>query len=147
MLYFFLPLIATLEFSLRARPAGGAYANTFKDARFFGSLFYSFVIGLVTIVVSTLLIVPTYNESGNLPELVERFFSYVDNVHLLVVGDGPYRRTLEVQAAKSRTLCAGPSGARRNAGFRSSRGTWNVGGTNGLMRPHPTRRRAAVPRR
>jgi putative spermidine/putrescine transport system permease protein len=59
MFYFFMPLIATLEFSLRARPAGGAYLNTFKDARFFGSLFYSFVIGLITIVVSTLLIVPT----------------------------------------------------------------------------------------
>ena len=59
MFYFFMPLIATLEFSLRARPAGGAYANTFKDARFFGSLFYSFVIGLITIVVSTALIVPT----------------------------------------------------------------------------------------
>ena len=59
MFYFFMPLIATLEFSLRARPAGGAYANTFKDAQFFGSLFYSFVVGLITIVVSTLLIVPT----------------------------------------------------------------------------------------
>jgi putative spermidine/putrescine transport system permease protein len=59
MFYFFMPLVATLEFSLRARPAGGAYTNTFKDARFFGSLFYSFVIGLITIVVSTLLIVPT----------------------------------------------------------------------------------------
>ena len=59
MFYFFMPLIATLEFSLRARPPGGAYLNTFKDARFFGSLFYSFVIGLITIVVSTLLIVPT----------------------------------------------------------------------------------------
>jgi putative spermidine/putrescine transport system permease protein len=59
MLYFLLPLIATLEFSLRARPSGGAYINTFKDARFFGSLGYSFVIGLITIVVSTLIIVPT----------------------------------------------------------------------------------------
>jgi putative spermidine/putrescine transport system permease protein len=59
MFYFFMPLVATLEFSLRARPAGGAYTNTFKDAAFFGGLFYSFVIGLITIVVSTLLIVPT----------------------------------------------------------------------------------------
>ena len=31
MLYFFLPLIATLEFSLRARPAGGAYVNFMMD--------------------------------------------------------------------------------------------------------------------
>jgi len=59
LIYFFLPLIATLEFSLRARPSGAAYVNTFKDARFFSSLGYSFVIGLITIVVSTLIIVPT----------------------------------------------------------------------------------------
>jgi putative spermidine/putrescine transport system permease protein len=59
MLYFFLPLIATLEFSTRMRPTGAAYGNTFKDARFFSSLGYSFVIGLITIVVSTLIIVPT----------------------------------------------------------------------------------------
>src|SRR4051812_17012436 len=59
MLYFFIPLIATFEFSLRAKPFGAAYTNTFKDPQFFGSLFYSFVIGLITIVTSTLLIVPT----------------------------------------------------------------------------------------
>ena len=59
MLYFFLPLIATLEFSTRAKPFGAAYTNTFADKQFFGGLFYSFVIGLITIVVSTLLIVPT----------------------------------------------------------------------------------------
>jgi putative spermidine/putrescine transport system permease protein len=59
MLYFFLPLIATLEFSIRMRPTGAAYLNTFKDARFFSTLLYSFGIGLITIVVSTLIIVPT----------------------------------------------------------------------------------------
>lgn len=59
MLYFFLPLIATLEFSIRMRPTGQAYLNTFKDAKFFGTLAYSFVIGLITIVVSTAIIVPT----------------------------------------------------------------------------------------
>jgi len=59
MIYFFLPLIATLEFSLRAKPAGAAYTNTLKDPAFFSSLGYSFVIGLITIVVSTLIIVPT----------------------------------------------------------------------------------------
>jgi dolichol-phosphate mannosyltransferase len=36
----------------------------------------------------TLLVVPTYNESSNIAELVTRFFSYVENVHLLVVDDG-----------------------------------------------------------
>ena len=59
MLYFFVPLLATLEFSLRAKPAGAAYTNTLKDPAFFGSLGYSFLIGLITIVVSTLIIVPT----------------------------------------------------------------------------------------
>jgi putative spermidine/putrescine transport system permease protein len=59
MLYFFLPLIATFEFSTRAKPFGAAYTNTFADKQFFGGLVYSFVIGLITIVVSTLLIVPT----------------------------------------------------------------------------------------
>jgi putative spermidine/putrescine transport system permease protein len=59
MLYFFVPLIATLEFSLRARPDGAAYTNTLKDAQFFSSLLYSFVIGVITIIVSILIIVPT----------------------------------------------------------------------------------------
>ncbi|HLO36008.1 MAG TPA: ABC transporter permease subunit [Candidatus Deferrimicrobium sp.] len=59
LLYFFVPLIATLEFSLRAKPYGAAYSNTLKDPAFFSSLLYSFVIGLITIVVSTLIIVPT----------------------------------------------------------------------------------------
>jgi len=59
ILYFFVPLVATLEFSLRAKPAGAAYSNTLNDPAFFSSLLYSFVIGLITIVVSTLIIVPT----------------------------------------------------------------------------------------
>lgn len=59
LFYFFLPLVATLEFSLRAKPYGAAFTNTFNDPKFFGTLAYSFVIGLITIVVSTLIIVPT----------------------------------------------------------------------------------------
>jgi putative spermidine/putrescine transport system permease protein len=51
--------VATLEFSLRAKPYGAAFTNTFNDPKFFGTLAYSFVIGLITIVVSTLIIVPT----------------------------------------------------------------------------------------
>ena len=35
----------------------------------------------------TLLIVPSYNESAHVTELVTRFFSYVENGHLLVVDD------------------------------------------------------------
>jgi putative spermidine/putrescine transport system permease protein len=57
--YFIVPLIATFEVSMRAKPAFAAYTNSFEDARFFGSLFYSFVIGLITVVLSTALVVPT----------------------------------------------------------------------------------------
>jgi putative spermidine/putrescine transport system permease protein len=59
IVYFFLPLYATLDFSLKAKPAFAAYTNTFNDPLFFSSLFYSFVVGLVTIVASVALIVPT----------------------------------------------------------------------------------------
>jgi putative spermidine/putrescine transport system permease protein len=59
MIYFILPLIATLEFALRAKPAFAAFSNTFKDPKFFGTLAYSFVVGLLTIILSTLIIVPT----------------------------------------------------------------------------------------
>jgi len=68
--YFVVPLFATLEFSLRAakrdpstgeliKPSLAAYENTFNDPHFWSSLSYSFVIGLITIVISLLLIVPT----------------------------------------------------------------------------------------
>lgn len=70
VLYFFVPLIATLEFSLRAaaidpvtgdqiRPSLRAYELTFADAKFGSTLTYSIAIGLITIMVSLLLIVPT----------------------------------------------------------------------------------------
>lgn len=59
VLYFFVPLYATLAFSLRAQPMFGAYTNVAEDSRFLGSLMYSAGIGIVTIVVSTLIIVPT----------------------------------------------------------------------------------------
>ena len=57
--YFFVPLLATLEFSLRAKPEFAAYTNVLKDPGFVGGLVYSFVIGLLTIAVSLLIIVPT----------------------------------------------------------------------------------------
>jgi putative spermidine/putrescine transport system permease protein len=70
VLYFFVPLLATLEFSLRAaaidpvtgeqiRPSLRAYELTFADAKFGSTLTYSIGIGLITIMVSLLLIVPT----------------------------------------------------------------------------------------
>jgi putative spermidine/putrescine transport system permease protein len=58
-LYFFLPLVATFEFSLRAKPFLAAYTNSLKDPQFFSSLAFSFVIGVLTIVVSIVLVVPT----------------------------------------------------------------------------------------
>jgi putative spermidine/putrescine transport system permease protein len=59
VLYFTVPLIATFEVSMRAKPLFAAYANSFADSRFLSSLLYSFVIGLITVVLSIVLIVPT----------------------------------------------------------------------------------------
>jgi putative spermidine/putrescine transport system permease protein len=59
VIYFFLPLVATLDFSLKAKPAFAAYTNSFADPKFFSSLFYSLVVGVVTIGASLALIVPT----------------------------------------------------------------------------------------
>jgi putative spermidine/putrescine transport system permease protein len=59
LLYFFVPLYATLAFSLRARPDFAAYTNTLNDPQFGTTLLYSFVVGLLTVVVSIAIIVPT----------------------------------------------------------------------------------------
>lgn len=59
VLYFFLPLYGTFQFSLRAKPQFQAYTNVFNDPNFLGSLTYSGIIGVITIVVSLLIIVPT----------------------------------------------------------------------------------------
>ena len=58
--YFILPLVATLLFSLRLQPFGQAYSNVlFRDPRFASSLIYSGLVGVATIVISIVLIVPT----------------------------------------------------------------------------------------
>ena len=57
--YFLLPLYATLDLLARAKPPFAAYTNSFADPKFFSSLFYSFVVGVVTIIGSLALIVPT----------------------------------------------------------------------------------------
>jgi putative spermidine/putrescine transport system permease protein len=57
--YFFLPLIGTLIFSLRAQPFGSAYAEMVNDPHVWSSLGYSFVIGAITILASIVLLVPT----------------------------------------------------------------------------------------
>ncbi len=58
-LYFFLPLLGTFAFSMRSQPLFSAYAVVVDDPQFAESLFYSFLVGIITIVVSTILIVPT----------------------------------------------------------------------------------------
>lgn len=58
-LYFIVPLIATFEVSMRAKPPLAAYTNSFEDPGFFTSLGYSFVVGLITVVLSIALVVPT----------------------------------------------------------------------------------------
>jgi putative spermidine/putrescine transport system permease protein len=68
--YFFVPLVATFEFSLRAcatpvaeggcpQPDFAAYHNTFADDRFVSALQFSFVIAILTIFTSLAIIVPT----------------------------------------------------------------------------------------
>src|SRR5262245_28489459 len=68
ILYFFVPLLATLEFSLRAcappnqpcsSPDFSAYKNVLEDPRFYSALGFSFVVGLATIAVSLIIIIPT----------------------------------------------------------------------------------------
>jgi putative spermidine/putrescine transport system permease protein len=59
VLYFFVPLYATLAFSLREQPAFSAYGNVLGDSGFVDSLIYSAGIGVTTIIVSIAIIVPT----------------------------------------------------------------------------------------
>lgn len=62
VLFFALPLIGMFEFSLRARRGTwslDAYANVLKDPQFLGTLAYSAVLSVVTIVLGILIVVPT----------------------------------------------------------------------------------------
>jgi putative spermidine/putrescine transport system permease protein len=59
ILYFVVPLLVTFEISLRAKPFLAAYTNSFKDAHFVSSLAYSFIVGVITVILSIALIVPT----------------------------------------------------------------------------------------
>jgi putative spermidine/putrescine transport system permease protein len=59
--YFLLPLLATLEFALRIRRTGytlDAFTSVLYDPRFQATFGYSLVIGLCTIIVGILIIVP-----------------------------------------------------------------------------------------
>jgi putative spermidine/putrescine transport system permease protein len=57
--YFALPLVGTLIFSLRAQPFGAAYKDLANDPQLFKTLGYSFVIAVITVIVSIALLVPT----------------------------------------------------------------------------------------
>lgn len=59
VLYFVLPLYATFVFSLKPQPLFSAYAKALSDPLFAQSLAYSMVVGVVTILASLALIVPT----------------------------------------------------------------------------------------
>jgi putative spermidine/putrescine transport system permease protein len=57
--YFALPLVGTLIFSLKSQPFGSAYATMMADGELFKDLGYSFLIAVITVIVSIGLLVPT----------------------------------------------------------------------------------------
>jgi len=59
VLYFVIPLWGTLDFALKSKPFGSAFTAVFQDPKVLETLLYSFVAGLITIVVSVALVVPT----------------------------------------------------------------------------------------
>jgi putative spermidine/putrescine transport system permease protein len=59
-LYFFLPLLGTFFHSIKTRPdIFLAYRQVLADPKFYGGLLYSFTVGVITIIVSLAIIVPT----------------------------------------------------------------------------------------
>lgn len=58
-LYFFVPLYGTLDFALKSKPFGSAFTAILSDSEFISTLAYSFVAGVLTIILSILIIVPT----------------------------------------------------------------------------------------
>jgi putative spermidine/putrescine transport system permease protein len=73
ILYFFLPLLGTLEFSLRIRREGytlDAYQIVLNDPSFRATFLYSVILALATIIFGLLLVVPTlYWVHLKLPQL------------------------------------------------------------------------------
>ena len=58
-IYFIVPLIATLGFSLRDKPVFAGYTGILSDQEFASTLLYSMLVGVATVIVSTALVVPT----------------------------------------------------------------------------------------
>ena len=85
--YFLAPLIATFEFSMRMRRGRytlDAYASVFSDPSFQATFSYSVVIGLFTIVVGVLIVVPAvYFVRLRLPWL-RPYFEFVTLLPLII---------------------------------------------------------------
>ncbi len=85
--YFLIPLIATFEFSLKMRRgeySWDAYAAVFGDPRFLASFGYSLAIGLCTIVVGTIIVVPAaYLVRLRLPQ-IRPFVEFVTLLPLII---------------------------------------------------------------
>lgn len=85
--YFLLPLIATLDFALRIRRTGytlDAFTSVLSDPRFQATFSYSLVIGLCTIVVGIVIVVPAaYFVRLRLPQL-RPFIEFLTLVPLII---------------------------------------------------------------
>jgi len=59
VVYFFVPLLATLLFALKRPPFGAAFVTTIGDTQLLEALGYSFLVSILTVIGSVALIVPT----------------------------------------------------------------------------------------
>jgi putative spermidine/putrescine transport system permease protein len=86
-LYFLLPLVATIDFSLKIRRGTyslDAYISVFSDPRFQATFGYSLLVGLATIVVGLLIVVPAaYYVRLRLPAL-RPFIEFVTLLPLII---------------------------------------------------------------
>ncbi|MEQ1768394.1 MAG: ABC transporter permease subunit [Devosia sp.] len=85
--YFLLPLLATVKFSLEIRKAGwtlDAYTNVFADPRFQQTFGYSLFVGLCTVLVGLIIVVPAaYYVRLRAPQL-RPIFEFVTLLPLIV---------------------------------------------------------------
>ena len=85
--YFLIPLIATFEFSLKMRRGAytwDAYAVVFADPRFQATFSYSLLVGLFTIIVGVLIVVPAaYFVRLRLPQL-RPFVEFITLLPLII---------------------------------------------------------------
>jgi putative spermidine/putrescine transport system permease protein len=85
--YFLIPLLATLEFALRIRRTGytlDAFTSVLSDPRFQATFSYSLIVGLCTIVVGILIVVPAaYVVRLRLPQL-RPFIEFVTLLPLII---------------------------------------------------------------